>query len=323
MSNSTKQQKTAALLLAANAGIAATTYFALKTLVRTALDRKMPPIMEHNRKKISSADYDMEFIRQVKESAALLAEKSHESVITYGKDGTVLVGHWFPAENAERIIIAMHGWRSSWNSDFGMISDFLHNNHCSVLYAEQRGQNNSGGDTMGFGMTERFDCLSWIDWVSQHFGTELPIYLCGVSMGATTVLMAADLDLPDNVHGIMADCGFTSPYDIWKHIANHNLHLPYGINGRLIDFLCERKIQYRSTDCSTIEALKHTKVPVIFAHGKNDHFVPVEMTLQNYDACVSPKKLLIVPGADHGMSYFLAKDEYEKNVMEFWKAFDK
>lgn len=323
MSNSTKQQKTAALLLAANAGIAATTYFALKTLVRTALDRKMPPIMEHKRKKISSADYDMEFIRQVKESAALLAEKSHESVITYGKDGTVLVGHWFPAENAERIIIAMHGWRSSWNSDFGMISDFLHNNHCSVLYAEQRGQNNSGGDTMGFGMTERFDCLSWIDWVSQHFGTELPIYLCGVSMGATTVLMAADLDLPDNVHGIMADCGFTSPYDIWKHIANHNLHLPYGINGRLIDFLCERKIQYRSTDCSTIEALKHTKVPVIFAHGENDHFVPVEMTLQNYDACVSPKKLLIVPGADHGMSYFLAKDEYEKNVMEFWKAFDK
>lgn len=51
MSNSTTQQKTAALLLAANAGIAATTYFALKTLVRTALDRKMPPIMEHNRKK--------------------------------------------------------------------------------------------------------------------------------------------------------------------------------------------------------------------------------------------------------------------------------
>lgn len=141
-------------------------------------------------------------------------------------------------------------------------------------------------------------------------------------MGATTVLMAADLDLPANVHGIMADCGFTSPYDIWKYIANHNLHLPYGINGRLIDLLCQRKIQYRSTDCSTLETLKKTRVPVIFAHGENDHFVPVEMTLQNYEACASAKMLLIVPGADHGMSYYVAKDDYERKVKEFWKEFD-
>lgn len=322
MSKSTRKANKAALLLAANAGAAAITYLTVRTLVQTALDRKMPPIMEHNRKRISSADYDMDFIRLAKESSDRLAAQDHESVITYGKDGTILVGHWFPVKNAERVIIAMHGWRSSWSSDFGMISDFWHDNHCSVLYAEQRGQNNSGGDSMGFGMTERFDCLSWIDWVTQHNGVEIPIYLCGVSMGATTVLMSADLDLPKNVHGIMADCGFTSPYDIWKYIANHNLHLPYGINGRLIDFLCERKIQYRSTDCSTIEALKNTNVPVIFAHGKNDHFVPVEMTLQNYEACISPKMLLIVPEADHGMSYYVAKDEYERKVKEFWKAFD-
>ena len=35
--------------------------------------------------------------------------------------------------------------------------------------------------------------------------------LCGISMGCATTLMAAGLDLPDNVKGIIADCGFTSP----------------------------------------------------------------------------------------------------------------
>ena len=38
------------------------------------------------------------------------------------------------------------------------------------------------------------------------------IFLCGISMGCATTLMAAGLDLPDNVKGIIADCGFTSPW---------------------------------------------------------------------------------------------------------------
>ena len=45
-------------------------------------------------------------------------------------------------------------------------------------------------------------------------------------MGCATTLMAAGLDLPDNVKGIIADCGFTSPWDIIKHVAKERFHLP-------------------------------------------------------------------------------------------------
>ena len=72
-------------------------------------------------------------------------------------------------------------------------------------------------------------------------------------------------------------------------------------------------------DYSTTEALQNTKIPVMLVHGTDDTFVPVEMTYENYKACASPKKLLIVPGADHGMSYYAAKDEYEKAALEFWQ----
>lgn len=123
----------------------------------------------------------------------------------------------------------MHGWRSSWRKDFGAMADFFHKNNCSVLYAEQRGQNNSGGDYMGFGVVERYDCLHWINWANSYCGTDLPVYLAGVSMGASTVLMTAGLELPSNVHGIIADCGYTSPDEIWGHVVKDNLHMSYNV----------------------------------------------------------------------------------------------
>ena len=46
------------------------------------------------------------------------------------------------------------------------------------------------------------------------------------------------------------------------------------------------------------------------------------MTYENYKACASQKRLLIVPGADHTMSYYVDKMAYEKAVLDFWHTFD-
>ena len=180
---------------------------------------------------------------------------------------------------------------------------------------------NSGGDTISFGLIERFDCRDWVLWVNEHIGRELPIYLCGVSMGASTVLMASGLDLP-NVHGIIADCGYTSPRAIWKHVANNNLHIAFGLRGAIADEILKQKIQMSSDEYSTTEALRNSQIPVIFIHGADDHFVPVTMTYENYLACASPKRLLIVPGADHGQSSFVERERYEDEVKRFWADFD-
>lgn len=51
------------------------------------------------------------------------------------------------------------------------MSDEWEKNGCSVLYIEQRGQNNSGGEYMGFGLTERYDCLDWVNWVISRCGS--------------------------------------------------------------------------------------------------------------------------------------------------------
>lgn len=309
------------------AGIAAVTAASCKVtkkLVRIALDREQPKVPQKSGNRLSgSAGQAKQFEETLTAAAEALKNSECEKVEVTAYDGINLIGHLRRCENEKRLIIAMHGWRSSWTADFGAVSDFWHANGCSVLYAEQRGQGESGGEYMGFGLTERYDCLEWVKWANENGYAEIPIYLGGISMGAATVLMAAGLELPENVHGIMADCGYTSPYAIWRHVVEENLHMPFGgINSAVADDICKKKIQMGTKDYSSIEAMRECRVPVLFIHGTDDHFVPIEMTYENYKVCTAPKRLLVVPGAEHGMSYLVDKEAYEKAVKEFWEDFD-
>lgn len=314
----------ASVAAASAAAVGAAAYVSTRYLVKVALDREQPKITNTEKARQYLRGYKNfgPFLDAMDAGARRLRETPHQLIKIESYDGQTLAGHWFPNPKPKRLVVAMHGWRSSWASDFGFVSEFLRQNDCSVLYAEQRGQGGSGGEYMGFGMIERYDCLEWVKWIDSQNPQNLPIYLVGVSMGAATVLMTSDMDLPGNVRGIIADCGFTSIHDIWKHVARRNLHLPYSIYGGLADNLCREKICMGTRDCSTMDALKNSTVPVLFVHGTEDHFVPVEMTYRNYQACSSDKRLLIVPGADHGMCYFTEQERYEQAVLDFWKEYD-
>ena len=141
-------------------------------------------------------------------------------------------------------------------------------------------------------------------------------------MGATTVMMTTGFKLPKSVHGVIADCGFTSPHAIWKHVANNNLKIPFGIYSSISNELFKKKIQIGAKDYTCAMALKNCKVPVLFVHGTDDTFVPVTMTFENYKACKSEKRLFIVPEADHGMSYIVDPKGYQEKLLEFFRDFD-
>lgn len=304
------------------AGVAAAVSHRIsKFVVDTALDRQGPKPLKGTKNPNNSVVPE-ELKAKVRELSEKLKNSDLETVTITARDGEKLVGHWHHKDTDKRVIIAMHGWRSSWAHDFGAIADFWQDNGSSVLYVEQRGQGESGGEYMGFGMIERYDCLDWIDWVNEKTDESLPIYLAGISMGASTVLMTGGFDLPQNVCGIMADCGFTSAHAIWKHVVEGNTRFSYDVRSKVVDDLCKKKIQVGSQDYTTLDAMKECDVPVLFIHGTDDTFVPIEMTYENYKACNAPKTLFVVPGATHAMSYVVDKHGYEKTVKEFWEAFD-
>lgn len=291
-------------------------------LMDAALSRQAPKHLAAAERRLSGGGIDPQIQLQIHRAARQLQGAGCEPVEITARDGTKLVGHWRSCPGTRRILIAMHGWRSSWAKDFGLVADFWYENRCSVLFAEQRGQGGSGGAYMGFGAMERYDCLDWIQWVNRSFGTGKPVYLAGISMGASTVLMAGGLDLPNNVRGILADCGYTSPDAIWRHVAEHNLHVHYGLHRPAIHALCKKRLGAGAADSSCVDALGRCTIPVLLVHGTEDSFVPVTMTYENYKACAGPKRLLIVPGAEHGMSYLVDRPGYERAVRQFWAEFD-
>ena len=291
-------------------------------MVKLALDRKQPEALERRTKAQLSASRDDPALALAQEASLELEAAGCEEVSITSHDGLRLVGHWRECPGAKRVIVAMHGWRSKWSRDFGIISRFWAGQNCSVLFAEQRGQNNSDGDYMGFGMLERFDCRDWISWVNERTGASLPVYLAGISMGASTVLMTAGFDLPENVRGVMADCGFTSAHAIWKHVIR-GLHLGYtGIRGAAANDMCRKRINMGTQEYTTLHAMEQERIPILFIHGTDDKFVPIEMTYENVKACKAPKRLLVVPGAEHGMSYYVDPGAYEKAVLDFWNDYD-
>ena len=308
----------AGIAVAGVAGGVAVSQLITKGLVKLAIGRDLPKSLEKQRPKITQGDRVRKFQERIDKTGKELLEKDIEEVEITSRDGLRLVGHWYPCENAKRVIVAMHGWRSAWYLDFGMIADFWHNEGCSILFAEQRAQNNSDGEYITFGYMERYDCLDWINWVNECTEQQYPIYLAGVSMGASTVLMTTGLDLPENVKGVIADCGYTSAYDIWRHVVKDNMKLSYGLRGLMIDRICQTKINTNSKEITTLTAMQKTQIPILFIHGTDDKFVPVRMTYENYKACNVPKELLIVPGAIHGQSYDVEQEKYEAATRAFW-----
>lgn len=81
---------------------------------------------------------------------------------------------------------------------------------------------------ISFGINEHKDAIAWANFAANHFGPDAKIILTGISMGATTVLMSAGKNLPPQVVGILADCGFSSAKEIIKKCARQ-LHLPADI----------------------------------------------------------------------------------------------
>lgn len=262
-----------------------------------------------------------ELDRQIRAGRQALEQTPHETVDIAAYDGVSLRGHLVEAASPRRLVLAMHGWRSAWSRDFSLSWPFWRDAGCTVLYPEQRGTGESGGSWLCFGAVERYDCLYWLRYLESRYGTGLPIYLCGISMGAATVLMAPSLDLPASVHGILADCGFTSPFEIWKHVYESCFHLPFR-NGRLCRKFFKAKTGFDLDEADTRKILARSRIPLLLIHGGADDFVPADMSRENYAAAAGPKKLLIVEGAAHGLSYAVDQPAYEAAVLDFFAQHD-
>ncbi len=241
----------------------------------------------------------------------------HEQFSITTFDGLKLYGKYYEYAKGAPIELMFHGYRGNAQRDLSGGVQRCFALQRSALIVDQRCSERSEGNVITFGMKEHKDCLCWVDFMVKHFGPDVKIILTGISMGASTVLMAAGCDLPQNVIGVLADCGYNSAKDIIKKVIQQ-MHLPVTIGYFFVKLGARLYGHFDLEEISPEEALKNCKVPVIFFHGEDDDFVPCEMSKINYDACPTRKMLVTVPGAGHGLSYPIDPEKYFNSLRAFF-----
>ena len=234
-------------------------------------------------------------------------------------DGLTLHGNYYEYAPGAVIEIMFHGYRGSAERDLcGGVQRCFKLGH-SALIVDQRCSCKSQGSVITFGVNESRDCLDWTKFAIDRFGPDCRLILTGISMGAATVMIASGEDLPENVIGVLADCGYTSAKAIIKKVIRQ-MGLPADplypfvkLGGRLWG-------RFDLEKYSPIEAMKHCKVPVLFFHGEDDRYVPCDMSRENYAACTGRKKLVTVPGAGHGLCIIFDPETYRSAMREFFGA---
>ena len=247
-----------------------------------------------------------------------LKEHEVQDVYIKSRDGLHLHGLWIPARDPKGTILLAHGYRSSYLLDFAMVLDVYHQFGFNLLVPDQRCHGKSEGKYITFGVKESRDMEDWIHFHNANFGT-VPLILNGLSMGASTVLYLADQNLPDNVKGIIADCGFTSPKAILKNVYRSVIRMPAAVPVWFAGLFASIFAHFRLDEKDTRRALANSRLPVLMIHGLADDFVSCEMTQQAYAACTSEKQLLLVANAGHGVSFLSDPVGYTAAVLYFLK----
>lgn len=247
-----------------------------------------------------------------------LLEREPEEVELKSFDGLRLRALYLPAENARCTAILMHGYRSDFLWDFAGAYELLHDSGCNLLVPWQRAHGKSEGKIICMGVKERRDCADWARYVERRNGSELPIVLEGMSMGSATVLMATGLPLPENVRGVVADCGYSSVYREFAHVLHRRMHLPTHPVIDTCSLFCRLFFGFGYRDVTTTEALKSSKLPLLLFHGEADNFVPAYFSRENYEAsAAADKTLVLVPGAAHGCSFLVEPERCKKEILAF------
>ena len=293
------------------AELAGSVYMYRRTMIRC-------PGKANNKRTIKMSGTDWERYMPVNEERKerFLAHE-REDVYLDSEDGLRLHATYFPEGDQKKVVICFHGYTSQGMKDYIALSDFYLKRGFSMLLVDARAHGDSEGKYIGFGCLDRRDALLWILWLLERCGKDTDILLHGISMGAATVLMCTGLELPEQVRGVVSDCAFTSPKEVFTHVLHSMYHMPAFPMMEISDWLNRRLAGYGLDECNAAREVEKAKIPALLIHGSGDGFVPSWMCDRIFEKYGASKRKLVIEGAAHAESYFKDMKQYESTLDEW------
>ena len=250
--------------------------------------------------------------------AHIMEQYPYESITIRSHDGLKLHGRYYHLKDGAPLEILCHGYRSHPYRDCSGGHSLSRKLGYNALVIDQRAHGESEGTVITFGVNERLDCQAWANYAADRF-PDSPIILSGLSMGAATVLMASELDLPSTICAIIADSPYSAPAAIIEKVCRDR-HYPMALFRPLLYFSARFWGRFDLDACTAKDAVTHAKVPILLIHGDDDRLVPWTMSQEIAVACASPVTVEIFPDAGHGLCYVNDPRKYEQAVISFLQS---
>lgn len=311
--------KTALVSTVAAAGIcgAIGNFFIEGTLSKKGIRKRQmgPGMLDEETKKILHSSPES------LESVEFYRKTRHREITAKSIDGKNLYALHYENES-DIYVIFCHGFTGDPNTDNVFAKRYYDMGYNVILpYSRAHGKSEHDYCTMGY--CERLDIVSWTEEIAKN-NPEAKIVLHGVSMGSATVMMATGENLPENVKCCIADCGFTSLYELYTGFVGKMAPKPLAkIILECANTVSKIKMSFDFKDASPIDFVAKSKTPTLFIHGEKDDFVPFSMLRPLYDAASCKKEMLIVPDSAHAISELVNPELYWSTVRNFIDKYTK
>ncbi len=236
------------------------------------------------------------------------------------EDGVTLVGHVCEQSTpSRRWVVLVHGYHGYWNEMSQYAYRWAERGY-NLLFPEMRAHGSSGGDLIGMGWLDRRDLVCWLHWLVETYGADISIVLHGHSMGAaSSLLAAAEEDLPKQVEAVVSDCGYSDALNVFSPILSGGFNVPVHPSLELLRMaMLFRPGGYDLALASPEDAAARIPVPVLVLHGERDTFVPPYMARRIFDALPEgSSRIALFPGAGHCQSMCSDPQRYWDEVFSF------
>ncbi|MBK4729949.1 alpha/beta fold hydrolase [Oxynema sp. CENA135] len=216
--------------------------------------------------------------------------------------GERIHGWWLPGPEGERpagVLLYLHGNGSNVGANLEAALRFRQFGF-SVLLVDYRGYGRSQGDFPTETSVYRDAERAW-DYLTRERGIEPgEIFIYGHSLGGAVAIDLAARN--PEAAGAIVEASFTSMRDMVDYQYPFFQVFP-------VDFLLTHEFD-------SLSKVSTLNVPILFVHGARDAVVPASMSARLYDAAPEPKRLLMIPEADHHNIGAIARERYFKAMEE-------
>lgn len=275
--------------------------------------------------KISKKYINRELVANVKSKEILESKKWIEE---FGTEKEIISENNFklhgykvknPIKKSDIWVILIHGYMGCGYELVKSSKKFIDMGY-NIFLIDLRAHGKSEGKYIGMGWNDKNDLILWIDKLCNE-EKNCKIILYGVSMGASTVMMASGEKLNKSVKLCIEDCGYTSVSEEFKSILK-NIN-PIIRNYILFSSNIVTKIKngYFYNEASCIKQIKKSSLPTLFIHGEDDTFVPYKMFEKIYSAKSNPKEKLTIKNAGHAKCSIIEPEVYWNKIETFIKKY--